>query len=149
MLVRDKKASIVLLILSLCIVLFVIVWLIAPETVCLNFGKTDEIKEIWVRPFQIQNSDEDNFVYTDYEKIKSIIEYFQSVKLKETSKSELPNQSPDGVVQVYDDEQNRIWEIWLYGEVFLEDCSAGKVYRVKHKSDGLIKGLIELDASFG
>lgn len=94
----------------------------------------------------LRHTDGKSHIYTDKEKIRKIIDYFNKIPLAEAESSEVPNMSPDVEIRISNENDDFIGVIWIYGQVFIEDrLNEGQLYRSKYPRNGIIEGLENLE----
>ncbi|MCH5211748.1 MAG: hypothetical protein J1G06_01920 [Oscillospiraceae bacterium] len=88
--------------------------------------------------------DGDRAIYNTTDNIKKINKYLKHMRLAVAYEDELPNQSPDTFITYYDKEGNILKNYIIYGEVFIKDLQADRLYRIKNPNKGIIEGLEDL-----
>lgn len=120
------------------------------STVYLNYQPNiDDIEEVKIfGAITLYNTDKENQIYIDKFKIQRIIEYLNSIPLTEATQAELPNKSPDVSIAINNVKGTKIGNIWIYGQVFIEDKINRKLFRIKNDSDWVIEGIEKIDREF-
>lgn len=98
-------------------------------TVYLNYSS--DIDEVYISGvIDSKHSDDGKGSYTNKEKTEKIVKVFNKTQFVEVKRLELPNMSPDVFISLKKG-GNIEQKICLYGQVLLEDCNTGKIYRSK------------------
>lgn len=88
--------------------------------------------------------DRDIVIYNTADNIKKINKYLKHMKLTVAYEYELANQSPDVLITYYDNDGSELKTYFLYGQVFIKDLQAERIYRIKNPNKGIIDGLEDL-----
>ena len=90
----------------------------------------DELSMIEIQGGIAENYYE-NSLCTEPHQMKNIINRINELSLVEVDKSELASKSPDVRLRFFDKNGERVEDIWIYGEIFIEDHKRGFLYRSK------------------
>ena len=88
--------------------------------------------------------DGDTAIYNTTGNIKKINRYLKHMRLAVAYEDELPNESADAFITYYDNEGNKLKTYIIYGQVFIKDLQADRLYRIKNPYKGIIRGLENL-----
>lgn len=143
----------------IAIIALLVIWLMYARfsdmfkpTVHLQQFNADEVQRIEVA---IQFADIATFdeldrgkgTYTDRDKIRKIVDFFNSISLVRVELEEekiRPNQSPNGSIWFYGDDSEIITGIILYGGSFIRENHSGQYYRSKNERVLIKDALIQM-----
>ena len=86
-------------------------------------------------------------VYNKKEQIEQITEYLNGLELVEAKEDEIPSKSPDSYIQYISEKDNVVQSFTMYGDTFIKNGNNKRLYRVKHRNNGIIEGFENLEFS--
>ena len=108
----------------------------------LNIDEVDKVRIVGTTG--LNSPDEGYEIYTDKGKIQKLLDYLNSIPFVAAKKEDLPNMSSDVRIHFKDVSGESIWNISVYGQVYIVDHATGEVLMRKDNT-WIIDGIENLD----